>query len=107
MRSSRFQARDGGNPYVGRGLERKAPGLGFSDIRVEPLYIIDSEREPQRRLELLDYMRDLLLSGAENLIRTGYADAGHGERMLEAFAAARDLEGLRFYYHDTRLICTV
>jgi SAM-dependent methyltransferase len=104
-RFNRYQADQGGNPYVGDGLAEHAAGLGFDRIEMEPLYIIDSEREPVRRLELLDYLRNLLLSGAEQLVAGGYADEAARIRMEQEFAAARQLKELKFHYHGIRLTC--
>jgi ubiquinone/menaquinone biosynthesis C-methylase UbiE len=102
---NRFQADRGGNPFVGADLARQAEGLGFAGVHPQTLYIIDSAREPARRLELLDYLRDLLLSGAEQLIAAGYADAGDRRRLERQFEAARGLPDLHFHYHGVRLVC--
>ena len=104
-RFNRYQAERGGNPYVGRDLEQRAQGLGFQRVEAEPLYIIDSKRQPERRRELLDYLRDLLLSGARNLISAGYADTALCRRMEQEFATARELKHLSFHYHGIRLTC--
>ncbi len=102
---NRYQADRGGSPFVGATLAEQARGLGFSQVEAHTLSIIDSPREPDRHLELLDYLRDLLLSGARQLISAGYAGEADRQRMQRQFEAARQISELRFHYHGTRLTC--
>jgi ubiquinone/menaquinone biosynthesis C-methylase UbiE len=106
-RFNRFQADRGGNPYVGANLAECSRGLGFSRIDARTLRFIDSLREPQRHLELLDYLKDLLMSGADQLIDAGYATEADRQRMERQFEAARTVPDLRYHYHVVRLTCSV
>ncbi|MEN9985219.1 MAG: hypothetical protein RI925_721, partial [Pseudomonadota bacterium] len=66
-----LQSRSGADPFIGQQLASLAQEVGLQDIRVEPLPIVSSRQAPQRRLALLRYTRDLLLSGADSLKRAG------------------------------------
>lgn len=104
---NRYQADRGGSPFVGAHLGEQVQDLGFARVETQSLYIIDTTRQPQRRLELLDYLRDLLLSGADQLIGEGCATEGQRQRMERQFAAARLLPDLQFFYYGIRLTCFV
>ncbi len=101
-RFNRYQADKGGNPFVGGRLAQAARDAGATDVHTEELRIISSEDEPERHGELLKYLRDLLLSGAQQLIRSGYTDTILQDRMQREFAAV-DGSDVRFFYHGIRL----
>lgn len=104
-RFNRYQREAGGDPFVGRRLHGLARELGCRDIRTETLPIIASDREPGRRAALLDYLEDLLLSGAERLLGAGLAAGGDIARLHSAFAEVRGDPGIGFRYFAVRLTC--
>ena len=73
QRFNRYQQAAGGDPFVGSKLAEVAREIGGEGIEARTLPIIDSALDAGRRAILLDYLRDLLLSGADNLIAGGYA----------------------------------
>jgi ubiquinone/menaquinone biosynthesis C-methylase UbiE len=106
QRFNRYQQAAGGDPYVGAKLEAMARELGCAEVRVRVVPVIDSRADPQRRTLLLDYLRDLLLSGADNLIAHGYADEADKRHLRHAFARVREDLGVAFRYQAVRLTCS-
>jgi len=104
-RFNRYQTEAGGAPFIGRRLAGLARDLGCRAIRTETLPIIASDREPARRAVLLDYLEDLLLSGAERLLTAGLAEHGDIPRLRSAFAEVRDNPAIGFRYFAVRLTC--
>lgn len=102
---NRYQQAAGGDPYIGAKLGRLAQALGGEGIITQRLAVIDSHRDPDRRVLLLDYLRDLLLSGAECLIGQGYADLEDQHRLVQAFARLRKDPGVSFRYQAVRMTC--
>lgn len=100
-----YQRQAGGDPFVGRRLAGIAAQLGCRDIRSETLPIIASHLEPARRPVLLDYLQDLLLSGAERLLASRQASAADVARLRDAFAEVRESAGTEFRYYAVRLTC--
>jgi SAM-dependent methyltransferase len=102
---NRYQSVAGGNPFVGAGLAEAAREAGAAWVEARPLRIMDSRAEPGRRLLLLDYLRDLLSSGAANMRAAGYVDAALEEAMQAEFHAVRAQPQVHFHYHGVRLRC--
>ena len=61
--------------------------------------------EPDRRAVLLEYVADLLESGAENLVAAGLADDRTLGALHDEFAEVHRDPAIEFEYHATRLIC--
>ncbi|MGR9054087.1 MAG: methyltransferase domain-containing protein [Gammaproteobacteria bacterium] len=101
-----YQQGGGADPYIGRRLTMLAEAVGFSDMRSYPIYAVSVNREPERRLQLLGYLRDLFLSGAENLIQAGYVDAADEERLKAEFERLKSCPEVDFQYHAVRLVAT-
>ncbi len=99
---NRYQADMGGNPFIGGVLAQLARAAGAHEVLSETLRIISSRDDPERHDELLTYLRDLLLSGAQRMIRSGYADAALQKRMQQEFAAIEGSD-VQFFYHGVRL----
>lgn len=99
------QLHAGGDPYVGRRLARLAGALGLVDISTTDLAVVSSMLEPHRRQELLDYLRELLLSGAASLGTAGIADAQSSAALTRAFDQAAADPSTEFEYHAVRLTC--
>lgn len=101
---NRYQAEHGGHPYVGGELAGITRAAGF-DCSLHPLDIIASRDNPRRRTIWLDYLRDLLLSGADNMLAEGYADENQKQAMSAAFDAVKSDPGVEFWYRGVRLRC--
>lgn len=83
---NRLQGQSGADPFIGRSLGQLARECGLTQIATEPRYVVSTKREPERRLELVRYVRDLFLSGAENLKRASYIDDTDTENLKAEFA---------------------
>ena len=99
----RFNARQqaaGGDPFVGRHLAEHLEALGFVGVTAEELLVVDSRARPQDRAVELDYLEELLLSGAEEL----KASASELGALRAGFdQARRDLQA-HFQYHAFRTV---
>lgn len=103
-RFNQFQAEAGGDPWIGRKLAGMIKEVGGQVLSEEERHIIDSRREPGRRTELLHYMRDLLLSGADSLCESGLADWGERGELEAAFQELEFSEGVEFQYYAVRVV---
>ncbi len=105
------QSAGGGDPYVGRKLELIAQNLGCEDIIIEDLAIASSHMDADRRIELLNYLEELLLSGAAALqpapltADSSELSVDDSAGLQEEFEAARTDPTIRFDYHAVRLSC--
>jgi SAM-dependent methyltransferase len=99
------QEQAGGDPYVGRKLAGIARGLGCRQVNATDLAVVSSTLTPSRRTELLDYVRDLLLSGATALHAVGLADDAKVQALHADFDRAGNDSTVEFEYHGVRLIC--
>ena len=100
---NRFQQAGGADPFIGRRLADLAEQAGFERIRAEPLHAISSRREPHRRVELLRYCCDLLLSGARSLKQAGWVDEELEQRVRKEFATLESRLDVDFEYSAVRL----
>lgn len=96
-----------GDPYIGQKLESLAAAAGFGEIHSERLPLVDSRLEPRRRQELLDYLQELLLSGADTLMAHGQAERSDIIALRAAFTSASADPAVQFQYHAIRVICNV
>jgi ubiquinone/menaquinone biosynthesis C-methylase UbiE len=109
------QSAGGGDPFVGQKLRELAQGLGCEQVSTEELALASSEMGPTRRAELLDYLEELLLSGAAALQKDPQVMAqsdrnlGSLEEVLsglkEEFAHAKADPTIGFDYHAVQLTC--
>lgn len=99
-----FQASGGANPFIGQTLDTLAKAAGFAIVSFTTLPIIDSDREPERRIYFLRYLRDLLLSGAENLRNAGIASHEDELALRQEFERIELQPDVRFQYFAKRLI---
>ena len=60
---------------------------------------------PDRRAEQLDYLENLLLSGAPSMTRQGLADSETIAALKRAFAAVRVAPEVDFFYSAVRVTC--
>ncbi len=109
------QSEGGGDPFVGRKLNALAQDLGCQEISTQELGIVSTELNPERRSELLAYLEELLVSGAESLLAEQQAAAPGAEsglsvegRLAEVrneFAQAKADPSIGFEYLAVRLTC--
>lgn len=99
------QLHAGGDPYVGRRLASLAHSLGLRDIATTDLAVVSSRSQPDRRMTLLDYLRDLMLSGADSLGTAGITDDATRRELTDYFDLAASDPSIEFEYHATRLTC--
>ena len=102
-RFNTLQRQSGADPFIGQQLASLAQAAGLQDICVESLPIVCSRQTPQRRLALLRYTRDLLLSGADSLKRAGLVSNADEQALLAEFAALEACPEVDFQYLATRL----
>ncbi len=82
-----------------------AERLNCRNLPTQVLPILSSRREPRRRGILLDYLRELLLSGSENMIRNGMVDERQRAGLVEAFDRVKQDPATQFQYDAVRLVC--
>lgn len=109
------QSEGGGDPFVGRKLRGLAQNLGCQEISTQELGIVSTELNPERRSELLAYLEELLMSGAESLLAEQQAAAPGAESALSVegrlaevrneFAQAKADPSIGFEYLAVRLTC--
>lgn len=97
------QRQSGADPFIGQQLAALAQAAGLTEICVTPLPIVSSRQTPQRRLALLRYTRDLLLSGADSLKRAGRVSEADEQALLAEFAALEARPEVDFQYLAVRL----
>jgi ubiquinone/menaquinone biosynthesis C-methylase UbiE len=66
-----YQLEIGGDPFVGAKLGNLLQAVGYRDVATEVKTIHLDNREPAERAEFIAYWSDLLLSGAEGLLKAG------------------------------------
>ena len=109
------QSEGGGDPFVGRKLRGLAQDLGCQEISTQELGIVSTELNPERRSELLAYLEELLMSGAESLLAEQQTAARGAESALSVegrlaqvrneFAQAKADPSIGFEYLAVRLTC--
>jgi ubiquinone/menaquinone biosynthesis C-methylase UbiE len=102
---NRFQRDAGGDPCIGRRLTDMARRLGAGDIRSQTLPILSSRLQPHRRLELVDYLQTLLLSGADALLAARRINRREIEALRAAFDTVRADPSFELRYFAVRMTC--
>ena len=88
----------GGSPFVGAKLGNLLQRVGFAEIETEVCPVLLDHQHPGERAEFLQFWTDLLLSGCEELIGPGEADAETVEGMQrELREFANDPDAVLFY----------
>lgn len=98
-----LQQQTGADPFIGQQLEDLAQAFDLVSINKEFLYIVSTRHTPARRLELLRYLRDLLLSGAESLKQAGYVDDADERSLIAEFDLLESCPEVDFQYLAVRL----
>lgn len=102
-RFNQAQTASGGDPYIGKKLNEWIERAGAICLTAAPFPNIDSVVFPERRAGDLDYLEDLLLSGAETL--AGHGISPHEVAALKAdFNQARQDPSIQFQYHAWRAV---
>ncbi|MCX7395999.1 MAG: class I SAM-dependent methyltransferase [Planctomycetales bacterium] len=99
------QQQAGGDPYVGGRLADLAHAAGCRDIEARELSVLSCLAGPSRRAELLNYLEELLLSGAAHLLEFGGAKPSTLAALRADFEKARRDSSIEFQYHAVRLTC--
>jgi ubiquinone/menaquinone biosynthesis C-methylase UbiE len=87
-----------GDPFVGAKLGNLLQGVGYRDITTEVKDIHLDNRQPGERAEFIDYWTELLLSGADGLLKAGKVSREVVEGMKSELAAvAHDPNSVFFY----------
>lgn len=93
-----FQYENAGDPFVGAKLGNLLLGQGFSKIETTVKTWHHDNREPHKRRVALDYWRELLLSGANQLIQAGLVDQALVDKVNAEFdTVASDPNAVFFY----------
>lgn len=95
----------GGDPYIGGRLRQIVEALGAEVLIEIPRAVISSRDTTRNRTEQLQYLRELLESGAERMLAHGYATSEMQQAMTAAFDRVRSQPGMAFHYSAVRLIC--
>jgi len=93
-----YQYEHAGDPFVGAKLGNFLSAAGFQNIQTKVVTFHWDNRHPEKRRQMMEYWIDLLMSGADQLIKAKYttpeiAKAG----MLEMRAAAQDPDAVFLY----------
>jgi len=95
----------GGDPFIGTRLGRIAAALGAEVLVETPRAVIASSDTRRHRTDQLQYLRELLESGAERMLAHDYATAEMQQAMATAFDKVRSQPNMAFHYSAVRLIC--
>lgn len=95
----------GGDPYIGGRLRQIAETLGAEVLGETPRAVISSSDKRRNRADQLQYLRDLLESGADRMLAHGYATVDMQREMATAFDRVRSQPDMAFGYSAVRLIC--
>jgi ubiquinone/menaquinone biosynthesis C-methylase UbiE len=88
----------GGDPFVGAKLGNLLQAVGFHDVSTTVRSIFLDNRAPGERAEMLAFWTDLLLSGADGLLRAGKVSADTVAGMRQELAqVAHDPNAVFFY----------
>ena len=100
------QAEAGGDPFIGRKLLDLAHGLSARDIEATTIKPVSSTETPARRIEFLDYLEELFISGAENLQQSALITPEMLTELRSEFTRAKADPTAQCEYHGVRLICS-
>lgn len=99
------QQEAGGDPYVGRRLADLALAAGGCEIEALELSVHSRREDLSRRTQLLNYLEELLLSGAAHLLEFGDAASSTLAELRADFEKAHCDSSIQFQYHAVRLTC--
>jgi len=99
------QTTAGGDPFIGRRLQGLAHGLGARDITTTDVAVVASPDDPARQAELIDYVDDLLTSGAQTMADHEVVSSDDLDALRRDLDAARADPDVRWEYHAVQLTC--
>jgi SAM-dependent methyltransferase len=103
-RFNRVQRDAGGDPFVGRRLADLVEQAGGEVLGSRDVAVVASPEEPRRRDELVEYVSDLLRSGARSMIRAGAVDPDEIRALDADLDRARRDEMIRWEYHAVQVV---
>lgn len=104
-RFNRVQSDGGGDPFVGRRLSALARGAGAEVLEVRDIAVVATQDEPGRRDVLIDYVSQLLASGARAMTEAGAVDAAELAALEADLDLARRDPTVGWEYHAVQMTC--
>jgi len=104
-RFNRVQQDGGGDPFVGRRLATIARDAGAEVLDERDIAVVATQAEPERRGVLIDYIADLLASGARTMIAAGAVDADELLALEDDLDRARNDPAVGWEYHAVQMTC--
>ncbi len=93
-----YQYDHAGDPFVGAKLGNILTAAGFENIQTNVVTFHLDNRHPEKRKKMLEYWTELLMSGADQLIKAGYTTPQVAkDAMKEMSAAAKDPDAVFLY----------
>jgi len=103
-RFNQVQSDGGGDPFVGRRIADIARDAGAEVLDVRDVAVVASPAEPQRRTVLIDYVADLLTSGARTMIAAGAVDRSELGALEEDLDWVRSDPTIEWEYHAMQIV---
>lgn len=98
MRFNDCQYSLGGDPHIGAKLANFLMASGFHHIKTEVKTFHYDNRQPVRRSEMIEYWENLMLSGAPQLLKSGYVTKEIVEGMKKEMKAVAKNPNAVFFY---------
>ena len=103
---SQKQTEAGGDPFIGRKLADLAHGLSARNVETTVIRPVSSSDSPTKRIEFLNYLEELFVSGVEHLQQSGMATQEMLQELQAEFTRAKNDPTVECEYHGVRLICS-
>jgi len=100
------QTQAGGDPFIGRRLFDLAQSIGACNIEAAEIRPVSSFDAPAQRVEFLEYLEELFISGAEHLQQTGHTTPTMIQDLRNEFTQARNDPTVHCEYRGIRLVCS-
>ncbi len=98
MRFNDFQYDQAGDPFIGAKLGNMLMAAGFRRVQTEVKTFHLDNREPERRRQIIEYWRNLMLSASEQLTKAGYVTATDVDAVKSEMLAIEKNPNAVFYY---------
>lgn len=102
-----YQFEQAGDPFIGAKLGNLLMNIGFKDIHTEIKTWHLDNRFPEKRKETIDFWHELLLSGADTLIKESRVTEELVEEMKKEFSDVATNPNAVFYYSFVQATGTV
>ncbi len=93
-----YQYENAGDPFVGAKLGNLLMSLGFKDVQTQVKTWHLDNREPEKRKETIDFWTELLMSGADQLIKEGVVTQELADNAYKEFKQVASNPNAVFYY---------